>query len=61
VLKSLLAPGGRLLNHAISQPLGRGGFDRNSFVARYVFLGVLATEEGNSGMPPTRAGSGSVS
>ncbi|HEV3473607.1 MAG TPA: cyclopropane-fatty-acyl-phospholipid synthase family protein [Actinomycetota bacterium] len=37
VLKGLLAPGGRLLNHAISRPMGRGGFDRNSFVARYVF------------------------
>lgn len=37
VLRGLLAPGGRLLNHAISRPMGHGGFDRNSFVARYVF------------------------
>jgi cyclopropane-fatty-acyl-phospholipid synthase len=37
VLEGLLGPGGRLLNHAISRPLGRGGFDRDSFVARYVF------------------------
>lgn len=37
VLKRALAPGGRLLNHAISRPGGRGGFDKNSFVARYVF------------------------
>ncbi|MDQ3964379.1 MAG: cyclopropane-fatty-acyl-phospholipid synthase family protein [Actinomycetota bacterium] len=37
VLKRVLAPGGRLLNHAISRPGGRGGFAKNSFVARYVF------------------------
>ena len=37
VLKNVLAPGGRVLNHAISRPGGRGGFAKNSFVARYVF------------------------
>ncbi|MGH2749770.1 MAG: class I SAM-dependent methyltransferase [Actinomycetota bacterium] len=36
-LAGLLSPGGRLLNHAISRPSGGPGFDRNSFVARYVF------------------------
>jgi cyclopropane-fatty-acyl-phospholipid synthase len=33
---SLLEPGGRFLNHAISTPNG-AQFDRRSFVARYVF------------------------
>jgi cyclopropane-fatty-acyl-phospholipid synthase len=32
-----LKPGGRLLNHAISRPPGPAGFDRDSFIARYVF------------------------
>lgn len=36
-LRSLLRPGGRLLNHAISRPLGKASFDRKSFIARYVF------------------------
>jgi cyclopropane-fatty-acyl-phospholipid synthase len=37
-LHSLLAPGGRLLNHAISRPAGvPAALDRNSFVNRYVF------------------------
>jgi cyclopropane-fatty-acyl-phospholipid synthase len=36
VLASALAPGGRLLNHAISTPNG-AMFDRRSFTARYVF------------------------
>ncbi|MCZ7537092.1 MAG: cyclopropane-fatty-acyl-phospholipid synthase family protein [Acidimicrobiia bacterium] len=36
-LGSLLQPGGRLLNHAISRPCGKGDFDHDSFVARYVF------------------------
>ena len=36
-LRHLLRPGGRLLNHAISRPAGEGGFDRDSFVSRYVF------------------------
>lgn len=36
-LHGLLADGGRLLNHAISRPGGTPGFDRDSFVARYVF------------------------
>lgn len=36
-LRHLLRPGGRLLNHAISQPAGEGALDRNSFPARYVF------------------------
>jgi cyclopropane-fatty-acyl-phospholipid synthase len=39
-LFTLLRPGGRLLNHAISRPAGEGGrprFDPNSFIERYVF------------------------
>ncbi|MHB1486183.1 MAG: class I SAM-dependent methyltransferase [Acidimicrobiales bacterium] len=36
-LYQLLKPGGRLLNHGISRPWGPSGFDRNSFVERYVF------------------------
>jgi cyclopropane-fatty-acyl-phospholipid synthase len=35
-LAGVLAPGGRLLNHAISTPDG-AQFDRGSFTARYVF------------------------
>src|SRR5260370_18382805 len=35
-LTGVLAPGGRLLNHAISTPNG-AQFDRRSFTARYVF------------------------
>jgi cyclopropane-fatty-acyl-phospholipid synthase len=37
VLLSLLAPQGRLLNHAISRPTEGGAIDRRSFIARYVF------------------------
>lgn len=38
-LLGLLAPGGRLLNHAISRPrpCARAAIDRRSFVGRYVF------------------------
>jgi cyclopropane-fatty-acyl-phospholipid synthase len=37
-LRELLAPVGRLLNHAISRPdPSRPGFDKKSFIARYVF------------------------
>ena len=36
-LLALLPPGGRLLNHGISRPRGEGGFDRGSFIDRYVF------------------------
>ncbi|MGH9302395.1 MAG: class I SAM-dependent methyltransferase, partial [Acidimicrobiales bacterium] len=36
-LHDLLKPGARLLNHGISRPFGPSGFDRNSFVERYVF------------------------
>jgi cyclopropane-fatty-acyl-phospholipid synthase len=37
-LRSLLAPAGRLLNHAISRPAGMpAAIERNSFVNRYVF------------------------
>jgi cyclopropane-fatty-acyl-phospholipid synthase len=37
-LRDLLRPAGRLLNHAISRPdPSRRGFDKNSFIARYVF------------------------
>jgi cyclopropane-fatty-acyl-phospholipid synthase len=37
-LRSLLRPEGRILNHAISRPAGRrSGFDKDSFIARYVF------------------------
>jgi len=34
---ALLAPGGRLLNHGISRPTGRGPISRNGFLHRYVF------------------------
>jgi len=37
VLEGLLAPRGRLLNHAISKRSGQPGFDSRSFVSRYVF------------------------
>ena len=37
-LHSLLRPEGRLLNHAISRPAARkSGFEKDSFIARYVF------------------------
>lgn len=36
-LRDLLKSTGRLLNHAISKPSGKPGFDRDSFVSRYVF------------------------
>ncbi len=36
-LYSLLAPQGRLLNHAISRPPRTSGPDRSSFISRYVF------------------------
>jgi cyclopropane-fatty-acyl-phospholipid synthase len=36
-LFGLLRPGGRLLNHAISRAAGRPGFDKHSFISRYVF------------------------
>ncbi len=37
-LHARLRPEGRILNHAISRPAGRtSGFDKNSFIARYVF------------------------
>jgi cyclopropane-fatty-acyl-phospholipid synthase len=39
-LYDLLRPEGRLLNHAISRPVGGGGrpkFDKHSFIERYVF------------------------
>ncbi len=36
-LEHLLAPRGRLLNHAISRRSGRPGFGSRSFVSRYVF------------------------
>ena len=36
-LFELLRPGGKLLNHGISRPRGEGGFDRGSFVDKYVF------------------------
>lgn len=36
-LNGLLAPGGRLLNHGISQPAGRKPGGPNEFIDRYVF------------------------
>src|SRR3954451_8660085 len=36
-LGSLLPAGGRLLNHAISRPVGSQRFDKRSFIDRYVF------------------------
>ncbi|MEA2508492.1 MAG: cyclopropane-fatty-acyl-phospholipid synthase [Actinomycetota bacterium] len=37
VLHGLLEPRGRLLNHGISRPPGPPGFNKRSFIARYVF------------------------
>ncbi|MDP9226964.1 MAG: class I SAM-dependent methyltransferase, partial [Actinomycetota bacterium] len=37
VLHRVLEPKGRLLNHGISRPPGPSGFDKRSFIARYVF------------------------
>jgi cyclopropane-fatty-acyl-phospholipid synthase len=37
VLYRLLEPQGRLLNHGISRPPGPSGFDKRSFIPRYVF------------------------
>jgi cyclopropane-fatty-acyl-phospholipid synthase len=37
VLQGLLEPRGRLLNHGISRPPGPTGFNKRSFIARYVF------------------------
>lgn len=36
-MHGLLAPGGRLLNHGISQPAGQHRMPRRSFIQRYVF------------------------
>lgn len=36
-LYRMLRPEGRFLNHAISRPSGGPGFDRRSFISRYVF------------------------
>ncbi|MEO5723034.1 MAG: cyclopropane-fatty-acyl-phospholipid synthase family protein [Ilumatobacteraceae bacterium] len=36
-LRTLLRPGGRLLNHGISRPSGRQRWGRHSFIDRYVF------------------------
>jgi cyclopropane-fatty-acyl-phospholipid synthase len=36
-LHGLLSARGRLLNHAISRPSGKPGFEPRSFIARYVF------------------------
>jgi cyclopropane-fatty-acyl-phospholipid synthase len=58
-LCALLAPGGRLLNHAISRPSGTGAtaIRRNSFMARYVFpdgelleVGAAVSAMQNAGM-----------
>ena len=47
-LRQLLRPEGRLLNHGISRPPGRGGgFRRNSFISRYVFPDGELHEVGN--------------
>jgi cyclopropane-fatty-acyl-phospholipid synthase len=37
VLHEMLQPHGRLLNHGISRPPGPAGFDKHSFISRYVF------------------------
>jgi cyclopropane-fatty-acyl-phospholipid synthase len=37
VLQGLLHPGGRLLNHAIAWSAGETRWDRDTFIARYVF------------------------
>jgi cyclopropane-fatty-acyl-phospholipid synthase len=58
-LGALLAPGGRLLNHAISRPSGKGeaAIRRNSFMGRYVFpdgalleVGAAVSAMQNSGL-----------
>jgi cyclopropane-fatty-acyl-phospholipid synthase len=58
-LRALLAPGGRLLNHAISRPSGKDepAIRRNSFMARYVFpdgalleVGAAVSAMQNSGL-----------
>jgi cyclopropane-fatty-acyl-phospholipid synthase len=36
-LRDLLRPAGRLLNHAISRPEAGAGFDKKTFISRYVF------------------------
>jgi cyclopropane-fatty-acyl-phospholipid synthase len=47
VLQGLLVPQGRLLNHGISRLPGPAGFDRRSFIARYVFPDGELHEVGN--------------
>lgn len=55
-LLRLLAPTGRLLNHAISRPPGSPGFDRHSFIARYVFPDGALLEVGAVVSAMQRAG-----
>jgi cyclopropane-fatty-acyl-phospholipid synthase len=57
VLYELLEPRGRLLNHGISRPPGPSGFDRKSFIGRYVFpdgelheVGTVVTAMQNEGL-----------
>lgn len=56
-LHELLAPGGRLLNHAISRPAGQPpGIDADSFVGRYVFPDGELIEVGTVVTAMQRAG-----
>ena len=56
-LHELLAPGGRLLNHAISRPAGQPpGIDADSFMGRYVFPDGELIEVGTVVTAMQRAG-----
>jgi cyclopropane-fatty-acyl-phospholipid synthase len=56
-LHELLAPRGRLLNHAISRPAGQpAGIDADSFVGRYVFPDGELIEVGTVVTAMQRAG-----
>ena len=69
-LHDLLAPGGRLLNHAISRPAGQPpGIDPDSFIGRYVFpdgelieVGTVVTAMQRGGLrgPPRREPAGAL-
>jgi cyclopropane-fatty-acyl-phospholipid synthase len=55
-LFGLLAPAGRLLNHAISRPAGSSGIDRRSLIGRYVFPDGELLEVGRTVTAMQRAG-----
>ena len=45
-LRHLLAPGGRLLNHAITRPVGPSSIGARTFMSRYVFPDAALVEVG---------------